>query len=109
VYAHLSIHYFDDKTTRAIIEEIDRILKPGGVLCIKCKSVDDPLFGLGEEVGTNMFFKEYIRHFFSKEYMAEIISSFEILEIEKSSHDYWSRPSAFIEAIALKKMSTSSV
>ncbi len=30
VYAHLSLHYFDQKTTEQIFSEIERILKPGG-------------------------------------------------------------------------------
>ncbi len=34
VYAHLSIHYFDDATTRRIIAEIKRVLKPNGLLFV---------------------------------------------------------------------------
>ncbi len=32
VFASLSIHYFDDQTTKALIGEIERILKPNGYL-----------------------------------------------------------------------------
>ena len=50
VYAHLSIHYFDDATTDKVITNIHRMLKPEGFFFVKCKSTDDPLYGQGEEV-----------------------------------------------------------
>jgi ubiquinone/menaquinone biosynthesis C-methylase UbiE len=103
VYAHLSIHYFDDKTTHRIIVEIERILKPGGLIFVKCKSVDDPLYGKGEEVGPDTFRTEHVRHFFSKEYMQSLLADFKILSLRRASSAHDKRRSAFIEAIALKK------
>ena len=103
VYAHLSIHYFDDATTHRIIAEIGRVLKPGGLLCVKCKSVDDPLYGNGEEVGPDMFRTEHVRHFFRKEYMQSLLDDFKILSVRRVSYAYDKHRSAFIEAIARKK------
>ncbi len=34
VYSHLSLHYFTKEKTRAIFQEIHRVLKPGGVLAL---------------------------------------------------------------------------
>lgn len=42
VYAHLSLHYFDQKTTVKLFKEIHRVLKPGGVLAALFNTVDDP-------------------------------------------------------------------
>ena len=53
IYAHLSLHYFDDLIIDRIMDNLHRILRKGGMIFIKCKSIDDPLFGQGEEVGPN--------------------------------------------------------
>jgi ubiquinone/menaquinone biosynthesis C-methylase UbiE len=55
VYACLSLHYFTDEKTRSIFTEIERILKPGGLLVFRCKSIHDPLYGEGEEIEAHMF------------------------------------------------------
>lgn len=52
VVANLSLHYFDDKTTRMIMEQIKRILKPSGILIARVNSSNDKNFGAsdGEEL-----------------------------------------------------------
>jgi SAM-dependent methyltransferase len=104
VYAHLSLHYFDDAKTKEIFEEILRVLKPGGWLFAKCKSVDDPLYGKGELIAKDMYKQEHVRHFFSAEYMRECLAKFDIQSIEKTSSKYIDYESAFIEAIARKSI-----
>jgi len=101
VYAHLSIHYFDDETTDRIIANIFRMLKTGGHFFVKCKSVDDPLYGQGEKVGDDMFLLKYVRHFFSIDYMKEKLKDFEVIEIEATQSTYDEKTSAFIEAVAV--------
>lgn len=105
VYTHLSLHYFDDKTTRKIFKKIFSILKPGGYLFVKCKSTDDMLYGVGKQVGLDMFKKkgEWVRHFFSKEYMQKMLESFGVIKIRKTSSVYHSYKSSFIEAFARRK------
>ncbi len=102
IYAHLSIHYFDDEKTTQILEGLYRILKKDGMMFIKCKSVEDPLYGKGNKVGEDMYKNEYIRHFFRKEYMAEKLKEFKILKIRKTSSVYDRHESSFIEAVASK-------
>ncbi|MBD3254516.1 MAG: methyltransferase domain-containing protein, partial [Candidatus Lokiarchaeota archaeon] len=36
IYAHLSLHYFDDKDTTKIFDNLFRILKKNGMIFIKC-------------------------------------------------------------------------
>ena len=102
IYAHLSLHYFDDRTTRRIFQKIYRALKRGGLFFAKCKSVDDPLCGKGEKQGSDMYYLSHVRHFFSKTYMAEMLTPFKILTIRKTSSVYHQNKTAFIEAIATK-------
>lgn len=102
IYAHLSLHYFDDKTTTEVFNKLHRVLKKNGFIFIKCKSTDDPLCGQGEKVGENMYKKKHIRHFFNKEYMQEKLIKFKIIKIRKTASVYNAYKSSFIEAIATK-------
>jgi len=104
IYAHLSLHYFDDQTTTQIFNKLYSILNKNGLIFIKCKSTDDNLFGKGRKIAPNMFIRnKHIRHFFTKEYMRNKLSKFEIIKVRKNSSVYHDYKSAFIEAIARKK------
>ncbi|MBZ1348379.1 MAG: methyltransferase domain-containing protein [Candidatus Nealsonbacteria bacterium] len=103
VYAHLSLHYFDDQTTTKIFNRLYKILKPKGLFFIKCKSTDDHLYGRGKKIEKDMYLRQgHIRHFFSKEYMAEKLKKFRVLKIRKTSSTYHTYKSFFIEAAATK-------
>lgn len=103
IYAHLSLHYFDDQTTTSIFDEVHTILKPKGVFFVKCKSIEDSLYGVGQQVDKDMFDRDgHVRHFFSKEYMAEKLDRFDIIKIGKTSSTYSQYKSSFVEAIATK-------
>jgi ubiquinone/menaquinone biosynthesis C-methylase UbiE len=102
IYAHLSLHYFDNETTDKILGSLYRILKPGGYIFIKCKSVDDPLFGQGKKIEENFYVLEHPRHFFSKEYMREKLKKFEIIKISRTNTFKHPGKASFIEAFARK-------
>ncbi len=102
VYAHLSLHYFDTKTTIELFKEIHRVLRPEGLLFVKCKSERDPLYGQGEKVGEDMFCTDHVRHFFTQQFMEEMLEPFSIREIRRSESTVDGRTSAFVEAIAQK-------
>jgi len=101
VYAHLSLHYFDDKTTSKIFDKIYEILKKNGLFFIKCKSTDDTYYGKGKKIEENIYFYKHIRHFFDKDYMKDKLKKFKILKIRKTNSLY-KRRSSFIEAVATK-------
>ncbi|NIO44476.1 MAG: methyltransferase domain-containing protein [Candidatus Aenigmarchaeota archaeon] len=84
VYAHLSLHYFDDRTTTKIFNEIRRILKVSGLLFVNVKSTDDPLYGKGKKLEKDVFELGHIRHFFSREYLINKLKGFEILYIKQT-------------------------
>lgn len=108
VFAHLSLHYFDDKITNKIFAEIRRVLKVGGFLFVRVKSTEDPLYGKGKKIDEDMFELGHIRHFFSKDYLINKAKGFKILSIKqtKEKSDYAlkavSKDSAFLELIGEK-------
>lgn len=102
VYARLSLHYFTDEITRKIIKEIYRVLVSGGQLFFVCKSIEDSLYGKGEEIEKDMYENNgHIRHFFSKEYSQDILKDdFEIQKIESGVENFYGSDSAFIKVSA---------
>lgn len=42
VYSHLALHYFDQKRTQELFDEIYKILKPGGIFATITNTIDDP-------------------------------------------------------------------
>lgn len=55
VYAHLSLHYFTHELTTRLIGEIQRVLKPGGVIAFLVNSVNDPEYGTGAAIEPDYF------------------------------------------------------
>lgn len=102
IYAHLALHYFDDGTTREIFKKIYGFLKSGGLFMVKCKSVEDCLYGKGVKVGSDTYYCGHTRHFFSKDYLADLLSDFKDVKISKTSSQYHGKKSAFVEAIVKK-------
>ncbi len=90
VYSHLSIHYFDDRTTSQIFSEIHRVLKPGGVVAILVNSVDDPEYGMGKKLGEDFFELSPgdVKHFFSLEYMRGKTKGFGTLVLDNRGETY---------------------
>ena len=108
VFAHLAVHYFDDKTTTEIFNEIHRILKVGGLFFAKVKSIKDPSYGKGKKIEKDMFDFGHTRHFFSKEYLLSKLEGFKVLSLKEivKKTDYAkkavSKKSIFLLLIAKK-------
>ncbi|HEY3470018.1 MAG TPA: class I SAM-dependent methyltransferase [Amycolatopsis sp.] len=105
VYSRLSLHYFTDDVTRALIGEVARLLVRDGCLVVLCRSVADPLCGRGVKIEDNMFrLDDHVRHFFSVGYMRELIADrfgqAEVTEFDGSAYGY---ESAFVKAVARRK------
>jgi SAM-dependent methyltransferase len=89
VYSHLALHYFDHCTTKRVFAEIGRVLKPNGLLAIVVKSTDDVEYGKGNEIEQDMYdLQGHIRHFFSRDYAAEILSTWHLLLQSDDCVDY---------------------
>ena len=98
-YSHLGLHYFPDDLTVAIIADIRRILRPGGLFAIRCKSIADPLYGQGERLAERIYCRNgHVRHFYTREYLAEKLAAFDLLALRRTSSARYR--SAYVEAIA---------
>ena len=106
IYANLSLHYFDDKTTAKIFSNLFELLNQDGYLFVRCKSVEDPLYGIGDEIEKNVFNnKGKIQHLFSKSYLQEKLKDYSIIKIRRTSSKHLTMEkgvvnSYFVEAIA---------
>jgi SAM-dependent methyltransferase len=105
VYAHLSLHYYDYKVTKAVFREIARVLKGGGMLYFSCKSIHDPKYGEGKEIGPGVFERNgHIRHFFSLDYTQQLLDKdYEVVKLEEAEGVYSDGKSAFIHCWAKKR------
>jgi SAM-dependent methyltransferase len=77
VYSHLALHYFTAENTRAIFQEINRVLKPQGVLACLLNTIEDPEI-TGEEY--KLIEKDYyqspeglLKRYFSVDYLSDAI------------------------------------
>lgn len=102
IYAHLALHYFDDRTTRRVFSEMRRLLKRGGFFFVKCKSTKDCLYGVGDTVGPDMFRLGHVRHFFTPQYLREMLGDFAILSLRSSTSSYHGKTSGFVQATVRK-------
>jgi SAM-dependent methyltransferase len=102
IYAHLSLHYLPDLETQHVFRELQRVLRPGGILAFLCKSIGDPLYGKGSTIEPDMFdLNGHVRHFFSEEYARGLMKGlFDIAELSLGEADFYQHPSAFVSVIA---------
>jgi SAM-dependent methyltransferase len=83
VFSYLALHYFDASTTVKVVNDICRVLRPGGVLAFCVRSLDDPTFGRGELIEANMYSDDgHVRHFFSVADVRRLLSGWDIVQLE---------------------------
>jgi SAM-dependent methyltransferase len=104
VYARLSLHYFTDKVTGQIFREIHRVLADDGVLTFLCKTTSDPLFGLGEALGSNMFrIGGKVYHFFDEAFALRCLGNrFHVEELWSGPMETFGEPSNCLRVRARK-------
>ncbi|EFB42542.1 hypothetical protein pah_c004o030 [Parachlamydia acanthamoebae str. Hall's coccus] len=89
VYAHLSLHYFDLKTTLAILSEIERILKPGGVFAFLTNSVNDPEYKTGKLLEEDFFQMDKVtKRYLSIESARQLTRNFQIGLLDNLGQTY---------------------
>jgi SAM-dependent methyltransferase len=78
VVASLSLHYFDRRTTDAIVRDVRRVLRPGGLLLCRVNVVGDrrSRYGEGVEIEPDFFATEpgYSKRFFTAESLRATLS-----------------------------------
>jgi ubiquinone/menaquinone biosynthesis C-methylase UbiE len=105
VFARLSLHYYDNKTTKSIFRDISRILIPGGILAFACKTTNDPEYGQGTEIENDFFIfpNGHARHFFTEIYAEEVMRGlFTVATMKEVKEDYADKSAAFVHCVARK-------
>lgn len=104
VFANLSLQYFLEEVTRSIFNEIMRVLKKKGLLCARCRSIKDPLYGRGKLVEKNVYILDgHLRRFFSKNYLkGKLKGKFKIDKLETERIEFEEEMWVFVKIIAQK-------
>ena len=92
IFSYLAIHYFDTSTTRNIFKEMTRVASRTCVLSAGVRSVEDPLFGKGEQLDHHFFdYEGHVRHFFDPPEIANLLNgAWTIKELRASRAFYLS-------------------
>lgn len=103
IIADLSLHYFNNETTKNVINEIKRVLKSSGYLIGRVNSINDLNYGAGngEEVEKNFYLTaEGYKRFFSEEDIHYYFQDFQIeVCVETSVMKYGNEKKAFEFAV----------
>lgn len=82
IFANLSLHYFDLKTTQKIVNYLQKHCK---YLVLRVKSIDDDLAKLGKKQGEFYNYKGRLRRLYSKKEIKLLISKFKIIKVRRTS------------------------
>jgi ubiquinone/menaquinone biosynthesis C-methylase UbiE len=89
VYAHLSLHYFDLLQTERIFQEIERVLRPGGVLAFLANSTDDPEYATGVKLEEDFFLiGKVTKRYFSVDAARALANGFQIELLDNQGHTF---------------------
>lgn len=78
VYAHQSLHFFNDRTTKRIVREVHRILKPDGMFTALFNSTKDPEIKELRKISKDYYCstRGLTKRFFSVGYMRQIVKGY---------------------------------
>lgn len=92
VYAHLSLQFFDEKTTERIFADIYRTLRSGGILAFFTNSIDDPEHGTGEKREAHYFEIEGLsKRYFNVDEAKRFAREFKPLLVDNDGETYKDR------------------
>ncbi len=100
IISDLALHYFSHEDTTKILNEIYRVLKPGGYLVARVNSVKDVnhIPSNYEVIEDGFFFDGTIyKKFFDNEELRELLKSFDILYLEEQVMDRYEKVKTLIE------------
>lgn len=106
IIADLSLHYFDENTTKNIMREIKRILTPNGYLIARVNSVEDINHGAGQgkKLEENFYYVEgYNKRFFTIQDAVKFFSIIGDTKVKEADMLRYSKPKKVFEILVQKK------
>ncbi|HUX14284.1 MAG TPA: class I SAM-dependent methyltransferase [Spirochaetia bacterium] len=101
--ADLCLHYFELATTKRILAEIGRILRPDGLLCARVNAANDFNYGagVGREVEPGFFeHNGHYKRFFDRKMVEQTFSGWRLLSLDSYTLSHLSKPKNVLELIA---------
>lgn len=95
VVASLSLHYFDPPTTRRIVADLARVLRPKGLLLYRLNSQSDPRAGQPS--------REQDRYYYTEAMCHAAFASWERLALVERTVDYLGHPKTLWEGLVRKR------
>lgn len=74
-YSRFSLHSLDEDSYERALKVIYQTLNPGGLFCIEVRSIEDELFGEGNDLGGNVFKTDHSRRFFTLDSIVSDLTS----------------------------------
>ncbi len=89
VYSYNTILHLTKNDIKLALTEITRVLKQSGLIYVNFLSIDDDLFGEGQEIGKGEYLQkegngEVVHTFFENDELKEYLGNFDILLLEKT-------------------------
>ena len=88
VYSRFTLHSINDEDEERTLGWVHKNLNKGGLLCIEARTIQDPIYGMGQDMGNNVwFYNEHHRRFIVAEEFVNKLKSFDfkiILSEEKN-------------------------
>ncbi len=107
VIADLSLHYFNQKDTVMVLNEIKRVLTKNGVLLFRVNSVLDSSYGADskEEIEKHYYYAMGMKkRFFDLEDIYEFFSMFEIVSLKYAKMLRYEKEKSVIEGVVKKSL-----
>lgn len=103
IFAHLSLHYFEDTATQVIFNELARVSADNAVLLFTVRSVFDHFYGMGDRIDDKLFcYEGHLRGFFDGDYFYNTLSqwSVEATEYYEVNTERKLNPGSFLKILA---------
>jgi len=74
-YSRFTIHAITKEDEKLLLPNLYQSLKKNGLLCIEVRTINDPLYGVGEQCGEDTFLTDHKRRFInSKVFLENVLS-----------------------------------
>lgn len=104
IIADLSLHYFSEKITRTVIDDIHRVLRPGGLFLCRVNSTKEyQKQNNGYQLEDSFYeIDGCTKRFFSKASLSNYLYNFEIADISEKVTEKYGNEKIVIEGVARK-------